>query len=113
MIYCETLCSDGADWWHYGPDTEAPLATKRSRKCSSCGAKIPVSGMARRVRRYRPPTEFEDMRGIASDEVEIAAWYLCEACGDLAESISELGLCYQLGTGESLKQQLAEYMRNA
>ena len=42
------------------------------------------------------------------DEVALADWYLCEPCGDLADSIAELGFCYNLG-GESLKQQIAEY----
>jgi hypothetical protein len=100
------------DWWFYRPDGEAQLETKRSRKCCSCGAKIRVGETARKVRRYRPATEFEEMRGIARDEVEIAAWYLCETCGDLAESLSELGFCYDIGNGESLKEQLAEYRRN-
>jgi hypothetical protein len=52
------------------------------------------------------------MRGIASDEVPIADWYLCETCGDLADSLSELGFCYHLGNGESLKQQIADYRRD-
>ena len=42
------------------------------------------------------------------DEVALADWYLCESCGDLADSIAELGFCYNLG-GESLQQQIAEY----
>jgi hypothetical protein len=87
------------------------LATKRSCKCCSCGARISVGETARKVRRYRTPTEFEETRRIACDEVEIAAWYLCETCGDLAESLLELGFCYQLGGGKSLKEQLANYRR--
>jgi hypothetical protein len=100
---------DGADWWWYQPDDEAPLATKRSRKCCSCGAKVGVGETARKVRRFRPPTEFEEMRGIACDEVPLADWYLCETCGDLADSLSELGFCYDIG--ENLAKQIAEYRR--
>ena len=101
--------TDGADWWWYQPADEAPLATKRSRKCCSCGAKVSVGDTARKVRRYRPATEWEEMRGLG-DEVQLADWYLCETCGDLADSISELGFCYHLGD-ESLAEQIAEYRR--
>ena len=108
-LFCEVDGDhDGADWWWYQPADEAPLATKRSRKCCSCGQKVGVGETARKVARYRPPTEFEEMRGIACGDVPMTDWYLCETCGDLADSISELGFCYNLG-GESLQQQVAEY----
>ncbi len=100
---------DDCDWWWHQPSDEAPLATKRSRKCVSCDAKIKVGDTARKIQRARPPTEFEEMRGIACDEVPMSNWYLCETCGDLADSISELGFCYDLS--ESLKDQIAEYLR--
>ena len=110
-LFCDAggYDTDGTDWWWYQPDAEAPLATKRSRKCCSCGQKVGVGETARKIRRYRPATEWEEMRGIACDEVPLSDWYLCETCGDLADSISELGFCYNLGGGESLKQQIAEY----
>ena len=110
-LFCDAggYDTDGADWWWYQLAAEAPLETKRSRKCCSCGAKVCVGETARKVRRYRPATEWEEMRGIACDEVPMTDWYLCEACGDLADSISELGFCYTLGNGESLKDQIAEY----
>jgi len=110
-LYCDAsdYDTDGADWWWYQPADEALLATKRSRKCCSCGAKIGVGETARKVRRYRPASVWEEMRGIG-DEVQIADWYLCEPCGDLAYSLSELGFCYHLGN-ESLQQQIAEYRR--
>jgi hypothetical protein len=57
-----------------------------------------------------PATEWEEMRGLG-DEVQMADWYLCETCGDLADSLSELGFCYSLGGGGSLQQQIAEYRR--
>jgi hypothetical protein len=109
-LFCDNdRDTDGCDWWWYPPKDEAPLATKRSRKCCSCGEKVSRGDTARMVERYRPPTEFEETRGIACDEVPMADWYLCETCGDLADSLSELGFCYTLGDGESLKQQLKEY----
>ena len=112
-LYCDAggYDSDGAYWWWYQPADEAPRATKRSRKCCSCGEKIHVGTTARKVERYRPPTEFEETRGIACDVVQMPHWYLCETCCDLADSLKELGFCYSLGGGESLQQQIAEYRR--
>lgn len=109
-LSCDSGLDDSGDavWWWYRPASESPLSTKRSRKCISCRARISVGDIARKIRRYRPATEFEEMRGIASDEVPISAWYLCENCGDLADSLSELEFCYSLGD-ESLQDQIAEY----
>jgi hypothetical protein len=108
-LFCEVGGDDTA-WWWYPPSHEEPLATKRSRKCCSCDHKIDVGDTARKVPRYRPPTLFEDKHGIAGDEVPLADWYLCETCGDLADSISEAGLCYRLGR-DSLRDQIAEHRR--
>ncbi len=110
-LFCETDGDYGdADWWWHQPQDEAPLTTKRSRKCCSCGQKVGVGDTARKIERYRPPTEFEEIRGIACDDVQMADWYLCETCGDLADSLAELGFCYNLGS-ESLQQQIDEYRR--
>jgi len=110
-LYCDIDDAPrGADWWWYQPADEAPLTTKRSRRCCSCSKMIRVGELARKVQRYRALTEFEEMRGIACDEVPLSDWYLCEPCGDLADSIAELGFCYTLG-GASLKEQIAEYRR--
>lgn len=110
-LYCDAgdYDIDGADWWWIGPMPEEPLDTKRSRKCCSCKSKINVGDIARKVERYRPPTEFEYEHGLASDEVPLASWYLCETCGDLSDSLTELGFCYTLGSA-SLKKQINEYM---
>lgn len=108
-LYCDADGDyDDCDWWWVGPSQEEPLATKRSRRCCSCGAKISVGDVSRKVYRYRHPTEFEENRGIASDEVALANWYLCEECGDLSDSLTELGFCYSLGD-DSLRQQIKEY----
>lgn len=108
-LYCDSGFEDGDyELWWYNPLPESPLDTKRSRKCISCTDKIKVGDISRKVRRYRQATEFERDKGIADDEVPMSNWYLCEKCGDLADSISELDFCYSLGD-ESLQNQIAEY----
>ena len=107
-LYCSSdygYDGDG-DWsWNY-PQDEAPLATKRSRKCCSCKTKIKPGVISRRINRFRPATEWEEIRGFG-DEVYLADWYFCETCGDLADSLDELGYCYDIG--ESLASQIREY----
>ena len=109
-LYCDSGYDyDDVVWWWYQPADEAPLATKRSRKCCSCKKKkISVGDVARKVQRFRPPTGFEEERGIAYDEVQLADWYLCETCGDLSDALREVGFCYSLGD-QSLKKQIREY----
>lgn len=110
-LFCEADADEvDAVWWWHQPDCEAPLATKRSRKCCSCDRRIGVGDVARKVRRVRPATQWEEIRGFG-EERRLSDWYLCETCGDLADSLSELGFCYELN-GESLKQQIADYRRN-
>lgn len=103
--------ADGEDWWWYRPADEAPLSTKRGRKCCSCGTKVGVGDTARKIARARSCSERCDYieEAIYGDEVPLAAWYLCETCGDLAYALDELGYCYKLGVGQSLKSQIAEY----
>lgn len=102
---------DGDDWWWCPPNTEVPLATKRSRKCCSCGGRIAVGDTTRKVIRFRPPSSRVEER-IHGDEVPLSDWYLCEKCGDLALSLEELGFCYELG-GDSLQTQIADYRASA
>lgn len=109
-LYCDYGDDACIDWWLHGPLDEAPLQTKRSRKCCSCGSRIAVGDIARKVQRARAPSERCNWieESIFGDEVPLSDWYLCEACGDLADSISELGFCYTLGS-DSLKMQIADY----
>ena len=59
--------------------------------------------------RFRGPrTDFEER--IYSDEVPLAAWHLCERCGDIYSSLTELGFC--VNPDESMDAQLAEYHRD-
>jgi hypothetical protein len=106
-LYCSAYGGDDwGDWHWYPPQDEAPLATKRSRRCCSCKTIIKVGDIARKIERCRPATEWEETRGFGT-EMWLADWYLCETCGDLADSLEELGYCYEIG--ESLQSQIKEY----
>ena len=96
-------CYDGDDYaWWYETQDQKPLDTKRSRKCCSCGAKIAVGDLATELTRCRPPYDYIEER-IYGDEVYMASWYMCETCGDLYESLVELGYCIELTKGENMR----------
>lgn len=105
-LFCEYRDDLDPEWWFDYHRDEAPLATKRSRKCCSCGGRIAPGEIARRIPRWRKSTEWEQDRGL-SDERPMSNLYFCETCGDLADSINEAG--FEFTVGESLKAQIAEY----
>lgn len=109
-LYCAIdVDSDGADWYYYAPSDPAPLATKRARRCCSCKTKIKVGDTAIKFPRYRHASDRCNYieESIYGDEVPLADWYMCETCGDLYYSITELEFCCDIG--EDLKKQIAEY----
>jgi hypothetical protein len=94
-------CEDYGEWY-YENQEQLPLTTKRSRKCCSCGSKIAVGDLSTKFRRYRQPdSDFEER--FHGDEVPMTSWYMCEVCGDLFDSLKELGYCVHLTGDEDMK----------
>jgi len=92
-------CDDDGDWWHEPPDDYSTLDTKRCRKCASCRGRIPVGALVLKVRCWRY------FRGDA--EIAMPNRYLCERCGDLWLSLTELGFCLNLG--EDMRELVRDY----
>ncbi len=112
MLSCSCDYGGDADWqWQVPPGFDfTPLSAKRRRTCCSCRKRIAVGDDSVEVWRSRPPSDrcnYIEER-IYGDEVPLASWYLCEACGGLLMAIIDLGFCCYLG-GESLQEQIAEY----
>ena len=99
-------CSEDGDRWHYGPQDYSPLATKRSRKCVSCGSRIAVGDLSVRFERARIPNNDIEER-IYGDEVAMPPAFMCERCGDLCNSLDELGFCINLG--DDMRELVKEY----
>ena len=101
--------NDGADWWYEPSSDFAVLATKRSRKCCSCGTKIKPGDEALYLRRWRSPS----MRcnyieeSIYGEEVPLAPWFLCETCGGLYFAVQDLGMCCDIS--DNIAHQIREY----
>ena len=104
---CDDFGDDAAWYWN-GERFEA-LVGKRSVRCKACKALIKPGIKCWHLDRLRPTrTDIEER--IYSDEVPLAAWHLCERCGDIYSSLTELGFC--VDPTESMDSQLAEYYRD-
>jgi len=112
MLTC-SCGDDDYDWWYWGNQPIAPLATKRSRRCKSCEERIAVGDDCRPFARWhRPNNDLEER--IYDDEVPMATWYLCDRCAGLYESLSNLGFCDLLGQDmRALCREYADMQREA
>lgn len=111
-LMCE--CDYDGDWepgmklWH-GPKDYTTLATKRSRKCCSCGDRIEVGATCAEVRRTKVPETEIEIRIYGEDdaEVPISSKWMCERCAGLAFSLDDLGYCPQ--PWEDQRELVREY----
>ena len=91
-------CSCGDDWepgqklW-LEPKDYALLATKRSRKCSSCKVRVEIGDLCAEVPRIKVPETDIEIRIYGEEEKPIASAWMCERCADLCFSFIELGYC--------------------
>lgn len=100
---------DDPEWWYESPDDFTQLATKRGRKCCSCGTKIKPGDDVMKFRRWRSPSDRCNYieESIYGDEVPLAAWFMCETCGGLYMSVKDLGMCCDIE--ENIAAQIREY----
>ena len=98
---------DDAEWWYCAEEDFSVLDTKRSRKCCSCNARIPVGADALKFRRWRGPQSDIEER-INGDEIHIPPWFMCEKCGGLYMAIDDLHFCCDIS--EDMATQIKEYM---
>lgn len=102
-------CGDDYDWYYMPADNYAPLKTKRSRKCCSCGERINVGDLAMRFERFRYAGYGTVEANIYGEggEVWMVPRYMCERCADLYWSLEELGYCINLG--DDIRELVREY----
>ena len=109
MLSC-SCGDDDAEWWYDDTPEVMPLATKRMRRCCSCKDRISVGEDCRRFARWRQVNEYSDPPVVVSiygDEFPLPAWYLCDRCAGLYESLDGLGYCDLLG--QDLRSVCREY----
>lgn len=115
-LMCDMDGDGDYDWYYETADDFAPLATKRSRKCCSCGGVIKVGELSLKHTCSRPPKYDIEERIYGDDSmaVPMASRYMCEACGDLSMNLRELGYCAPPGDDmRELVKEYAEMMKGA
>ena len=104
---CDYYREPGMKVW-FVPRDYTTLATKRGRKCCSCGERISVGDACSEVPRAKIPESDVGCRIYGEDgEVPIASAYMCERCAGLAFSLDELGYCCQ--PWEDQRELVKEY----
>jgi hypothetical protein len=108
-LSCNCEYDDAPAWYYDTSENFSILDTKRSRKCCSCGVKLPVGSEVLRFRRWRPTTERCNYieESIYGDEVPLAPWYMCETCGGLYMAVQDLNMCCDIS--ENIANQIKEY----
>lgn len=99
---------DAGDKLWMEPKDYAPLATKRSRKCCSCKAKIEVGDLCAEVPRIKIPETDIEIRIYGDEEKPLASAWMCERCADLCFNFIELGFCAE--PWEDQRELLADYV---
>lgn len=104
-------CEDPGDctWYYTVAEDFSVLKTKRARRCCSCKKKLmPGDDVVAFLRSRYPLTEVEEkIYGDDWEAVPLATWYMCETCGGLYYSISDLGFCCDIE--EDIAAQIREY----
>lgn len=98
-LHCSCPDPDGPDWTEIEPpaadDAYITFAGRRATRCWSCDDRIRPGDTCTEFQRLRAPTDFEcDRLNWREDEgVPLAPRHICERCGDIYWSLTELGFC--------------------
>lgn len=110
MLFCE-YDDEFADWFYMSPADFSILDTSRRKRCCSCKTLIEKNAVVLKFKRFRYfRTEIEE-KIYGDSEIGIAAWYMCEPCGDQYMNLSSLGFCIDLE--ENMFDLLKEYQERA
>lgn len=105
--HCEYDHNPGDKLW-MEPEDYKPLATKRARKCCSCGIRIAVGELCAEVPRIKIPETDIEIRIYGDEQKPLASAWMCEHCADLCFSFMELGYCAE--PWEDQRELLADYV---
>jgi len=107
MLYC--TCGDYFDcdtWYYYHPEDFSKLTTSKRKRCCSCKVLInKQAGCLEFPRQRQPRHDIEEE--IYGDEVPLASYFMCEACGEIYLNLSDLGYC--LDITQDMREYLKEY----
>ena len=105
---CEEWEGEGVGW-DCPKDFVQFMGTAKfqKKKCCSCKATIELGTPCLKFRRFRAP-EYDIEYSIYGDgEVDLAPWYMCEACGEIYLNLDALKFCVDIN--EPMPELLKEY----
>lgn len=111
--------NDDCEWWYEDQADVSPLATKRMRRCVSCKERIAVGDDCKKFTRWRTVSDYRDPEVLVriygeGGEMALPAWYLCDRCAGLYESLDSLGFCDLLGQDmRAVAREYAQMQREA
>lgn len=97
---CDT---DDFAWFYKAPSDFSSLSTKRSRRCCSCGCSLKHGDTVAEFERHRHPRDEIEERIWSDNDIPMASWFMCEACGGLFMALEENGFCITLRKGENMR----------
>lgn len=105
---CDYEAEPGDVCWLIPRDFKNYRNWSRSTKCVSCGTRIVASDVCVEFERFKiPDSEFE-VRFFGEDgEIPRASHFMCEHCGGLYFSLSDLGYCVDIR--EDVRGLVAQY----
>lgn len=100
------ICDADGEWWYLPPDDFSLLVARRGRRCVSCGGWIRPGETVVRFECERATRDAIEER-IYGDTVAMAPRFMCDSCGGLYFSLTDLGFCVRIG--DSMRELVAEY----
>ena len=94
--------------YYYEPEDFSILETRIRQRCWSCKNLINLKSTVLKFTRFKIPDSDIEVRIYNEDgEIPRASKYLCEECGDIYYSLTELGFC--VNAEHSQQKLLKEY----
>jgi len=99
-------------WYYTSPNDYTNFVSARRKRCCSCNILIKKDALALKFTRTRPAKDDieEHIYGDDGEAVPMAAWWMCESCGDIFFNLEELGFCPS--PSDSMSELLKEYKRD-
>ncbi len=97
-LFCGEPDLEDCEWMYIKPNNYITYQAKKRKRCKSCGKLIDPAALCLKFDRFRYPKDEIECRihGGEDTEINIAPYYMCEACGDQFFNLSALGFCIDI-----------------
>lgn len=103
-------CGYGDYDWYY-EITDEPYTANSTGRCYGCGGHVRAGDIVRHILDIHWPESDDDLFYDETDPDEKVLGRICERCGDLYDSLTELGFCMTAEFG-FIEAAMEEYRRD-